>query len=199
MASDPKKTSQPNEPSREQMMRVLIPAGTIAVIVILAAVLVAVFDKNPPGSGREADDKGKLTDTDPPPTGGTDVSKMTDGSDPTAEDKGLENLGSSGLKYRDLKIGDGPEVRRGATVKAYYTGWLINGHVFDSSRKRGTPEKFSLNEVVAGWKEGLPGMRVGGIRKLFIPPELGYGSRGAGRDIPPNATLIFEVEIVSTQ
>jgi FKBP-type peptidyl-prolyl cis-trans isomerase len=80
-------------------------------------------------------------------------------------------------------------------VKAHYSGWLTNGTVFDSSRKRGEPSDFSLNAVVAGWQKGIPGMKVGGIRKLVIPPEMGYGSRGQ-RGIPANATLIFEVELI---
>jgi hypothetical protein len=200
MSSGPNKNPQSNEPSREQMMRVLIPAGAVAVIVILAAVLVAAFDNSKPGDnkgGKNAPVPGKY----PPPTGGTDISKMTDGSSPTAPDDGLKEVDQSlpGLKYRDLKVGDGPEVHRGAKVTAYYTGWLTNGTFFDSSRKRGEPIEFGLDGVIKGWAEGLPGMKVGGIRKLVIPSELGYGARGAGRDIPPHATLIFEVEIVDVR
>ena len=100
-----------------------------------------------------------------------------------------------GLKVRDLKEGNGAVCAPGATVVAHYTGWLTNGEVFDSSRKRGEPTKFPLTGVVAGWQQGIPGMRVGGIRKLVIPPELGYGSQ-AQRGIPANSTLIFEVELV---
>src|SRR5829696_2463218 len=103
MAADPKNTPKPGEPSRQQMMRVLIPAGAIAVIVILVAVLVAAFDGNKPGDGK---DKGKGAGGYPAPTGGTDVSKMSDGSDPVAEDAGLKDVDAKkypGLKYRDLK------------------------------------------------------------------------------------------------
>jgi FKBP-type peptidyl-prolyl cis-trans isomerase FkpA len=199
MSTGANKNPQSNDPSRQQMMRVLIPAGAIAVIVILVAVLVAVFENDKPGDGK--DGKGKGNGGWPPPTGGTDISKMTDGSDPVAEDKELEEKDPlyPGLKYRDLKEGDRAEVRPGQTVRAYYTGWLTSGKVFDSSRKRGESIEFSLNGVIAGWKYGIPGMRVGGIRKLYIPSELGYGPRGAGGDIPPNATLIFEVEIIDAK
>ena len=197
MSADPKKN--PNEPSREQIMRVLIPAGAIVVIIILVAVLVAVFDNKPSGDAKNGKDKGP--GGYPPPFGGTDVSKMTDGSDPVGPDANLKEFDATalpGLKYRDLKEGDGPVVRRGAKVTAYYTGWLTNGTVFDSSRKRGEPIPFSLNGVIKGWTEGIPGMKVGGIRKLYIPAELAYGSRGQG-SIPPNSTLIFEVEIIDAK
>ena len=85
--------------------------------------------------------------------------------------------------------------RGGATILAHYTGWLVDGQVFDSSRNRGKPASFSLTEVVGGWQRGIPGMKPGGVRKLVVPPELGYGDRGKGK-IPGGATLIFEVELV---
>jgi FKBP-type peptidyl-prolyl cis-trans isomerase len=107
----------------------------------------------------------------------------------------LKPIGSQGLKYRDLKEGTGEPVGPDASVTVHYTGWLVNGNVFDSSRKRGQPITFSLNGVVRGWKEGIPGMKPGGIRKLVIPPALGYGDEKKG-SIPPNSTLIFEVEVL---
>ena len=104
----------------------------------------------------------------------------------------------SGLIYEDTTIGDGAEARAGDQVVVHYTGWLTNGSKFDSSKDRDEPFEFPLGRrnVIAGWDEGVQGMRVGGVRKLTIPPHLGYGARGAGGVIPPNATLVFEVELL---
>jgi len=104
----------------------------------------------------------------------------------------------SGLKIEDLVGGTGAEAKAGDTVSVHYTGWLINGTEFDSSLKRGQPFEFTLGQgrVIQGWDEGVAGMKVGGKRKLTIPPELGYGARGSGSQIPPNSTLVFEVELL---
>ena len=104
-----------------------------------------------------------------------------------------------GLKMQDLKVGDGAIAEDGSTVQVHYTGWLTNGTKFDSSVDRGTPFSFRLGtgQVIRGWDEGVKGMRVGGKRKLTIPPALGYGDRGAGDVIPPGATLLFDVELLS--
>jgi FKBP-type peptidyl-prolyl cis-trans isomerase len=104
----------------------------------------------------------------------------------------------SGLKYVDLVEGTGPVAQAGQTVAVHYTGWLTDGKKFDSSVDRGQPFSFPLGagRVIKGWDEGVAGMKVGGKRKLMIPPQLGYGSRGAGGVIPPNAELIFEVQLL---
>ena len=106
---------------------------------------------------------------------------------------------ANGLEVWDAKVGEGDEVKKGATVTVHYTGWLTNGKQFDSSVARGQTISFSLNQVIKGWQEGIPGMKPGGVRRLKIPSDLGYGKTGAGRDIPPNATLIFEVELISAK
>ena len=106
---------------------------------------------------------------------------------------------ASGLSTEDIKTGEGPEVTgRGQTVIVHYTGWLEDGTKFDSSHDRNDPFSFPVDAgyVIKGWDEGVKGMQVGGVRKLTIPPEMGYGAAGAGGVIPPDATLIFEIELL---
>lgn len=105
---------------------------------------------------------------------------------------------ASGLVIEELVVGEGGEARAGQTVSVHYTGWLTDGSKFDSSKDRNEPFEFPLGarRVIAGWDEGVQGMRIGGTRRLTIPPALGYGTRGAGRVIPPDATLVFEVELL---
>jgi FKBP-type peptidyl-prolyl cis-trans isomerase len=114
----------------------------------------------------------------------------------------------SGLKYQDLKVGDGPEAKAGDSVLMQYTGWLTpdgttKGKKFDSSLDHpgGDPLPFTIgrHKVIAGWDEGAVGMKVGGKRRLIVSPELGYGAAGFPPDIPPNATLLFEVELIKIQ
>ena len=113
----------------------------------------------------------------------------------------------SGLQYDDTVTGDGATAAAGQNVSVHYTGWLHDpaqpdgrGRKFDSSKDRGQPFRFALGagQVIGGWDEGVQGMKIGGTRVLLIPPQLGYGARGAGGVIPPNATLVFEVDLLGT-
>jgi FKBP-type peptidyl-prolyl cis-trans isomerase len=107
----------------------------------------------------------------------------------------------SGLEYWDIKKGSGKLAEKGKKVSVHYTGWLTNGKEFDSSRDAGEPIQFDLGtgQVIKGWDEGIAGMKVGGKRQLRIPPALGYGPRGFGSSIPPNSTLVFDVELMDVK
>jgi FKBP-type peptidyl-prolyl cis-trans isomerase len=123
---------------------------------------------------------------------------QTDTSAPTKVTGGGKST-PDGLQYWDIKVGTGDTAVSGKGVTVHYTGWLTSGKKFDSSVDRGQPFAFNLGggQVIKGWDEGVAGMKVGGKRQLKIPPALGYGSQGAGGVIPPNATLIFDVELLS--
>jgi len=124
--------------------------------------------------------------------------KKADG--PTAV-SGKPATTSSGVEYWDIKKGSGKLAEKGKKVSVHYTGWLTNGKEFDSSRDVGDPIQFDLGtgQVIKGWDEGIAGMKVGGKRQLKIPPALGYGSRGFDSSIPPNSTLIFDVELMDVK
>lgn len=123
------------------------------------------------------------------------------GNESSASSEGKEITTSSGLQYIDQVVGTGETAKAGQTVSVHYTGWLTNGKKFDSSVDRGQPFSFRLGvgQVIKGWDEGVQGMKIGGKRKLTIPPNLGYGARGAGGLIPPHATLVFDVELLGVQ
>jgi len=120
---------------------------------------------------------------------------------PTDRSKRMATTTPSGLIYEDVVVGTGATATAGHTVVVNYTGWLTNGTKFDSSKDRNEPFEFRLGagQVIRGWDEGVAGMKEGGERKLTIPAELGYGARGAGGVIPPNAVLIFDVELIKVK
>ncbi len=127
--------------------------------------------------------------------------KPAEEAKPAEEEKPVDTktvTTDTGLMYEDLVVGDGASPTAGQTVIVHYTGWLTNGTKFDSSVDQGRPFTFPIGQrrVIKGWDEGVLTMKVGGKRKLTIPPDLGYGARGAGGVIPPNATLVFEVELL---
>jgi peptidylprolyl isomerase len=170
MASGHGKDNTAGQPDRAKMMRVLIPALAVGAIVILVAVITGISD----GSNQ----------------------KMSDGSNGSVDDPDLKEL-EPGVKYRDLKEGNGEACPKGAKVKINYTGWLPDGTIFDSTKdKNRLPAEFGLDGLIPGWQIGIPGMKPGGIRKLVIASEKGYGSKGSPPKIPGGSTLIFEVEFL---
>lgn len=120
---------------------------------------------------------------------------------PVSVSEGAAATAPSGLIVEELAVGSGATALAGNRVSVHYTGWLTNGTKFDSSHDRNQPFEFQLGagQVIPGWDEGVAGMRVGGKRKLTIPPQLGYGARGAGGVIPPDAVLVFEIELLDVR
>ncbi len=117
------------------------------------------------------------------------------------EEEGQRVRTRSGLSYVDLEVGRGDEAKKGMRAVVHYTGWLSDGTQFDSSLETRKPFSFRIGkkQVIAGWEEGVIGMRVGGKRRLFIPSDLGYGAEGAGDEIPPHSDLVFEIQLLSVQ
>ncbi|HVD02223.1 MAG TPA: FKBP-type peptidyl-prolyl cis-trans isomerase [Candidatus Dormibacteraeota bacterium] len=167
-------------------------------LAVTVCLLVAACGYPDPGTTAST---GGVAGTDlPTPTPSPSPSPSPGGDDFNAG-KGLPVITlPDGLKYIDLVVGTGPKPNTGDTITVQYTGWLANGTKFDSSRDRGQPASFQIGTgaVIPGWDEAVITMRVGGKRKLIIPPELGYGSAGQPPAIPANATLVFEIELLST-
>ena len=138
---------------------------------------------------------------EPPQPSGTDSSaEDTATQEEATETAPPEETGEyvNGVLVEDIVEGDGAVAQKGDTVSVHYTGTLEDGTKFDSSKDRGQPFEFRIGQgrVIQGWEEGVPGMKVGGVRKLTIPPEMGYGARAVG-PIPPNSTLVFEIELLA--
>lgn len=161
-------------------------------------------------SNQAVDNTATQTDTAAPPAAvATQEEPAATAPEPTTTGAAMDTFGipeklettASGLQYSVDQPGTGPAVQPGQTVSVHYTGWLTDGTKFDSSRDRGTPIEFPIGQgrVIKGWDEGVGAMKIGEKRTLVIPPALGYGARGAGGVIPPNATLVFKVELVGAR
>lgn len=190
---------------RDQILKVMVPVGVFALLLILVGVVIALNS----GGGTipsGADIKAGAVDPGPPSGGGNilgsvalDDSGMTRDlpslTAPEWKDAGRTEV--PGLKMWDVVEGteDITAITADA-VKVHYIGWRTDGFSFDSSFKGGQPVQFSLSGVIKGWTFGIPGMKVGGIRRLYIPSKFAYGQQGQGRDIPPNADLVFEVKLL---
>jgi FKBP-type peptidyl-prolyl cis-trans isomerase len=173
----------------KSLQKFLIPAVAVAALIVVLALLSGKGSESASSKSSKAG-KTKVESGDATDAGMTDAVPSNDALEWKPE--------ANGLKIWDVKEGTGEPVSRGQTVTAHYTGWRANdGFAFDSSRKRGEATTFSLDEVIQGWKNGIPGMKVGGIRRLYIPSALGYGPQGSRGGIPPNTDLIFEVKLVA--
>jgi len=185
----------------QQLKKIMVPALAIAGVVVLVGLIIS-FGGGPADEQNAGGNAKNLRQNAPQNTPSTDDPlKVPADSGMTAELPNLEApewqpIGSAGLKKWDVVVGSRLEASPANEVEVHYTGWLTNGNVFDSSWRRNEPIAFSLRGVIAGWTQGIPGMRVGGIRRLYIPAPLAYGSEQKGNSIPPNSTLVFEVKLL---
>lgn len=161
----------------------LVTSSALAIVVIITLVQQSHSQTGDGASSQQASNKPA---TDTTKLTGTKMTGYTPTTTPITE-----------LKYDDTKVGTGQEVKPGDTITALYTGWLATtGVIFDAAADHGGPQTFSLSQVIAGWSQGIPGMKVGGTRRLYIPASLGYGSQG-NQGIPPNSDLVFDVTVVA--
>lgn len=179
------------------MKPILISLSVAVVCLMLLVGLQTMGDRNEAIAAELSPMSAQTTQVTKPTA--SDTGAMTMAATPNQESTGSNRTitTASGLQYEDVVEGTGAAPQKGQTVSVHYTGTLEDGSVFDSSRKRGQPFEFKLGvgQVIKGWDEGVGSMKVGGRRNLVIPPELGYGSRGIG-PIPPNSTLMFDVELL---
>ena len=175
---------------RKQILQVIVPVLAASLLIIGVGALILLGEPNAGKDPKETEiEKAKQAQANQPGAGS--------GTIPFPLDSEEWKDGPQSLKIWDVVEGTGEECPPRATVTVHYTGWLTSGTSFDSSYKRGEPATFSLNEVIPGWTQGIPGMKVGGKRRLYIPWPMAYGAQGRPGSIPPKADLIFEVELIS--
>ena len=186
-------------------MKRIAPWLAVALLIVNAGCKESASKASDSGSGTSAGMSGSASTSGASGSGSSSASAGSSAGVMSATAKsdtpaaaGPEVTTPSGLKYQDLVIGTGAEATPGRTVRVHYTGWLTDGTKIDSSVDRGQPIEFPLGtpDIIRGWNEGLTGMKVGGKRHLTIPPDLGYGAAGRAPKVPPNATLVFDVELV---
>ena len=183
--------------NQSTLKQVLLPAGAAALIVVLIGVLImsSTFAPKPAAPGAPGA---------PAAVANSGVSGSSDDASAAGMSKGLPDVNApewkpttQGMKVWDVTEGAGEACPPGATVKIHYVGWTLAGKEFDSSVSRGSPADFPLGNLIKGWQEGIPGMKPGGIRRLYIPYQLAYGESGRAPTIPAKADLVFEVKLIS--
>jgi hypothetical protein len=193
-----------DRPDKEQMMRIVMPALAIAAVIVLIGLLIANRD-NPdtsgPGGAKKVnfDPKTNLPEGLKPEEVNADGLTLDKPSDTAPEWKVAPDPADAGLKFWDVKEGSGLPAQAGATVTIHYTGWTLDGKIFDSSVKRNEPTTFPLGDLIPGWQKGIPGMKPGGVRRLYIPWPMAYGEQGRPPSIPPKADLIFEIKLFAAK
>jgi len=187
---------------RAMVLRVMVPVGGLSALILFVGIVIALSGGTEVGSVPSTShnsNPGGLEKKTPNTPDTTPLGAIPGYQFPLEgrEWNDVDPIRYPGLKYWDAKEGDGKPCPEGVNVSARYTGWTVDGKCFDSTKKSGnSPLNFSLRGVIAGWTSGLPGMKVNGVRRLYIPSRYGYGAKG-NMGIPPNSDLVFEVELVN--
>ena len=183
---------------KSQIQKVLVPGLAVASIIVLVGLLIGLKNEDAPPKKNAAGNNiaNSNAAVKPGQTSDSNSEGMTMEVAPVDAAE-WKPYGSDGLKMWDVKEGTGDPAPTGSTVTIHYTGWLTSGTVFDSTVNKGEPATFPLGDLIKAWQIGIPGMKPGGIRRLLVPSELGYGAKGRPPSIPGGATLVFEVKLIA--